>query len=111
LRDPRERLLDILHAIGEIERYAAKGRSAFDADELVRTWIVHHVEIIGDASRGVAPQVRDLAPDVPWPAIVAMRNILVHGYFEIDADVVWEVVTRDLPALRRGVEALLRRLP
>jgi uncharacterized protein with HEPN domain len=111
VRDPRERLLDVVHAIDEIERYAKGGRAAFDADELVRTWIVHHLEIIGEAARGIAPQTRALAPDVPWAAIVAMRNILVHGYFEIDADVVWQVVTRDLPGLRRGVENLLRRLP
>ena len=57
MRNPRERLLDILYAIAAIDRYAERGRPAFDADELVRTWIVHHFEIIGEAARSLPPGV------------------------------------------------------
>lgn len=110
MRDPRERLRDILHAIDAIERRAQAGRAAFDTDELVQVWIVHHLEIIGEAARGLGPAAQALAPEIPWKAIVAMRNVLVHGYFDIDVDLVWRAVLRDLPDLRRGVEELLRRL-
>ena len=51
MRDDRERLLDILEAIERIERYAARGREAFENDELLQTWVVHHVQIIGEAAR------------------------------------------------------------
>ena len=54
--------------------------------------------------------IRALAPGIPWQKIVGMRNVLVHGYFEIDADVVWEAATRDVPALKPGLEQLLKRL-
>ena len=110
MRDPAERLQDILDDITHIERYAARGREAFGKDELIQNWIARHLQIIGEATRAIPEEVRLLAPAVPWPKIVGMRHILVRDYFAIDTDVVWRVVERDLPALKAEVEALARRL-
>ncbi|WP_366946698.1 HepT-like ribonuclease domain-containing protein [Roseiflexus sp.] len=55
-------------------------------------------------------QVRTLAPDIEWPKIIGMRNVLIHGYFDIDTDLVWEAASRDALALKPRVEDLLRRL-
>lgn len=110
MRDARERLRDILEAIGHIERYAARGRQAFENDELVQNWFVRHLQIIGEAARSVPQDVRDRAVDVPWAKIVGMRHILVHDYFAVDTDVVWDVIERDLPDLKRWIEALLARM-
>jgi uncharacterized protein with HEPN domain len=55
-------------------------------------------------------QIRTLAPDVPWHKIIGMRNVLVHGYFEIDTDIVWDAATRDAPALKPALERLLAEL-
>lgn len=52
-------------------------------------------------------EAADAAPDVPWSAIVGMRNRLVHAYFDVDTDVVWKTVTNELPALRNRLQALL----
>jgi uncharacterized protein with HEPN domain len=97
VRDPRARLCDILDAIDRIEVYAARGRQAFESDELVQSWFVRHLQIIGEAVRALPQEVRDRAPDVPWSRIVGMRHILVHDYFDIDRDAVWDVVERHLP--------------
>ncbi len=107
MRDPRERLKDILEAIGHIERYARRGRQAFEDDELIQNWFVRHLQIIGEAARSLPQETRDRAPDVPWSRIVGMRHILVHDYFAVDTNVVWDVVQRDLPELRRQIRALL----
>ena len=107
MRDDRSRLLDILEAISRIERYAAKGRAAFDADELLQTWVVHHIEIIGEAVRALSPELRAAHSSVPWREIVRMRNVLVHAYFGIDLERVWLVVEKDLPALQRQVTQVL----
>ena len=88
MRDDRERLRDILEAIERIEKYAAMGRQRFEQDELIQIWIVHHLQLIGEAARALSADFRDSQPRVPWSQIVGMRNILVHNYFGVDADIV-----------------------
>jgi uncharacterized protein with HEPN domain len=107
MRDPQERLRDILDAITRIERYVARGRDAFDQDELIQVWIVHHLQIVGEAAAQLGRDFHDAHPEVPWPQIVAMRNILVHEYFGVDLREVWRTVERDLPGFKRAIERLL----
>ena len=107
MRDDRERLLDILEAIARIERYATRGRDAFEHDELIQNWVVSHIQIIGEACRAISTELRTQHREVPWRAIVGMRNVLVHRYFGIDQDAVWAVVEQDLPDLKRAVTAIL----
>ena len=108
MRDVRERLLDIIEAIERIERYAAHGEDAFRRDDLIQTWIVFHLQIIGEASSKLGRDFHEMYPEVPWPRIVAMRNVLVHDYFGIDLNEVWAAVERELPDLKHEVEKILK---
>ena len=110
MRDPKERLRDILDAIDRIERYTTRGRIAFERDELIQVWIIHHLQVIGEAAAQLSYPFRDMHPEVPWPQIVAMRNVLIHEYFGIDLNEVWKTVERDLPAFKGAVEGLLKEL-
>lgn len=110
MRDPAERLRDMLDAIAAIERYRDRDRASFERDELLQVWFLRNLQILGEAVRGIREDVRALAPHVPWPSIVGMRNVLVHGYFEIDADIVWDAANRDVPALQPALQRLLRDL-
>lgn len=110
MRRESERLLDVLEAIERIEKYAVQGRDAFDADELIQTWIIHHIEIVGEACRALSAEFQAYHSDVPWSDIIGMRNILVHHYFGIDRDAVWAVVDRDLPELKLSVLAILAEI-
>ncbi len=110
MKDDSERLRHLLEAIDRIERYVARGRSAFDTDELVQTWIVYHLQIVGEAARKTSKELKKDHPEVPWAEVIATRNVLVHDYVEIDLPSVWDIVTRDLPALRQQIEALLKIL-
>jgi uncharacterized protein with HEPN domain len=107
MRDPKERLRDILEAIEHIERYALQGRGAFERDELIQNWIVRHLQIIGEAARATPQEIRAMAPDVPWSQVIGMRHILVHDYFRIDTEIVWNVVENDLQGLKRSLQRLL----
>lgn len=107
MRDDIERLRDIQEAIGRIQQHAAKGRSAFEQDELLQTWVVHHLQIIGEATRHLSSALKENHPEIPWSRIIGMRNILVHDYFSIDIEAVWQAVEHDPPDLKRKVGALL----
>jgi uncharacterized protein with HEPN domain len=110
MRDPKERLRDILEAIEAIERYLHRGKADFEQDELLQGWFVRNLQIIREAARALPEEVRALAPEIEWPKIIGMRNVLVHGYFDIDADIVWDAASRDAPALKPRIERLLQRL-
>jgi uncharacterized protein with HEPN domain len=101
MRDNNERILDMLDAIDRIERYSLKGREIFENNELIQTWIIHHLQIIGEAAAKVDKDFRELYPEVPWPQIVGMRNVIAHEYFGIDLDEVWQVVEIELPLLKQ----------
>ncbi len=110
MRDPKERVLDIMDAIAAIERHPGRDKAAFERDELLQVWFLRHLQIIGEAARALPEDVRALVPEIPWSEIIGMRNILVHGYFDIDTDIVWDAATRDVPAIKPGVERLLKTL-
>lgn len=99
--------MDIQEAIERIDKHAARGRAVFETDELVQNWIVHHLQIIGEAVRALPKDFRDAHREVPWPNIIGMRNVLVHNYFGVDIAAVWAAVEHDLPELKKHVAALL----
>ncbi len=111
MRALRERLEDILEAIRQIEVEQAKGKIEFERSELIQVWMVHHLMIIGEAVRAIDPATRQKYPAVPWRQIAGMRNILVHDYFRINQDVVWETIERHVPALKAEVQNILNGLP
>jgi uncharacterized protein with HEPN domain len=110
MRGERDRLLDILEAIERIEKYAIEGKSAFEADELIQTWVVHHITIIGEACRSLSDDFQAHYANIPWADIIGMRNILVHHYFGIDTDAVWSVVEHDIPELKFNIETILKNI-
>jgi len=111
VRDDRERLLDIIEAIERIERHVHSGRAAFASEELVQVWVIHNLEILGEAARGVSEDLRRRRPDVLWREVVAMRNVLAHGYFGIDVERVWATVEKDLPTLKEQIRAIIAEMP
>ena len=110
MREPAERLRHMLEAIANIERYLDRGREAFERDELLESWLIRNLQIIGEAARTLPQDLRDRAPGVPWSKIIGMRNILVHDYVGIEPEILWDAVEHDLPSLKRSLEALLHTI-
>lgn len=109
MRRDLERLEDVLEAIERIQEQTKTGREVFDGEPLIQVWVVHHLEILGEACRGLSAELQSRHPEVPWGAIIGMRNILVHDYFGINLDEVWAAVERDLPSLRDQVLSILEQ--
>jgi uncharacterized protein with HEPN domain len=87
---------------------AGKRRADLDADRKLVLAVVKCLEIIGEAAARLSEEVQDSLSEVPWPDIVGMRNRLIHGYFDIDYDIVWATVQDELPALVQRLETALR---
>ena len=84
-----------------------RGRDDLDADEMLGMALVRLLEIVGEAAKNVTDERRSSAPGIPWRAIAGTRDRLVHAYFDVDLDIVWEIVSVDLPALIPELERLL----
>ncbi len=92
---------DILAAIGKIEGYT-RGitRDAFLADDKTIDAVVRNLEIIGEAARRMPSEFVTAYPGVPWQQIAGLRNRVVHEYFGLDLEIVWQIIERDLPQLK-----------
>lgn len=108
MRDDLKRLSDIIESIENIERYSAKGTDAFFQDELIQVWIIHHIQIIGEAASKLSASLRDRYPLITWSDIISMRNVLVHQYFGIDLNMIWDTVIIDIPILKQQIERIIK---
>ena len=92
-----------LKAVGLLE-----GRTLveFKGDEVRSLALVHLLEILGEAAGGVSARTKSAHPELPWAKMAATRNRLIHGYFSIDLEIVWQVCKEDLPPLIASLRAL-----
>jgi uncharacterized protein with HEPN domain len=82
-------------------------RETYNADENLRLALIHLVQVIGEAARHVSREFTSTHPEIPWENIVGMRHKVVHDYLGVDEDIVWQVVTEDLPKLVEALEPLV----
>ena len=103
-----QRLTHIIEAIKRIDRsLEGVSRDTFYADEDKQGNVVRCFEIIGEAANHVAKEIQEANPDIPWAAIIGMRNNLIHGYNEIDYEIVWEAVQCNLKGLKERIADIL----
>jgi len=84
-----------------------RDRATYDLDETLRLALAHLLQVVGEAARRVSDGFRDQHLDIPWKAIIGMRHKVVHDYMDVDVDIVWDTVTRELPPLIAQLEAIL----
>ncbi|GBL13957.1 hypothetical protein MTo_01252 [Microcystis aeruginosa NIES-1211] len=110
MRDDSERLRDILEAIERLEKYARQGKTLFEQQELIQTWIVYHLQIIDEAARATSQEFKARYPEVPWRDASDLRNLTIHEYFRINLEIIWDIVENDIPPLKGQIEAILQEL-
>jgi uncharacterized protein with HEPN domain len=107
-RDDLIRIRHMLDSARETMFFARnKTRRDLDSDRMLVLSTLKSIEIIGEAASKVSKETRDDHPEIPWPSIVGMRNRLIHAYFDIDLDRVWDTLTDDLPALISELEKII----
>ena len=102
------RLRHMLDAALKVREFVAgRTRGDLEQDERLALALVRLVEIIGEAAKQVSEETRTLHPHIPWASIMATRNRLIHGYFDVDLDIIWHIVSADLPALIPVLQRIL----
>jgi len=109
LRTDKVRIRHILDASKEVVEFTkGRSRAELDSDRKLNLSLVRLLEVIGEAARGMSDEFRTQHAELPWKKMVGMRDRLIHGYYDVDLDVVWETATEDLPGLVEKLESVLR---
>jgi uncharacterized protein with HEPN domain len=102
------RLRHILDAIGYIEKFSAgKTKDDIYKDDMYRFSVERQLEIIGEAANNLSPSLTSKNTDVPWPQIRSFRNFIVHEYFGLDLELIWNVLTVHIPPFKLQIEKIL----
>jgi len=109
MRSDRSRLLDIDEAVQRIREKLPSTKEEFSQSDLLQVWVLYHIQVIGEAANGISPEFQDQHLEIPWKDIIAMRHLLVHQYFGIDLDEIWNTAKQDLPKLQQDISRILKR--
>lgn len=106
--EPREFLGHILAETDYLVSVSATlTRAQLEEDPTLQRAVVRSIEVIGEASKRVPASVRDAHPHIQWRSMARMRDRLVHDYFGVDFDIVWDVVRNKIPELRNELRRIL----
>ena len=104
----KQRLLPIIDAISEIQIYTIdESLDVFLSNSMMRFASIKQLEIIGEAANYLSAETKEKFSDIEWKQIIGMRHILVHEYFGIDANLIWQVIIKDLPVLEVKIKGVL----
>ena len=96
-----------LESLERIEAYNAGGREDFMRSSMAQDATVRNLEVVGEATKRLSPEIRSAHPEIPWRNMARMRDVLIHDYMGVDLEIVWEVVENRLRPLRDHLSTLL----
>jgi len=104
-------LEDIVTAIRKIEKYTQEiSLKFFESDEKTVDAVIRNLEIIGEAANNIPKEVKNKYSDIPWNRIVAMRNKVIHEYFGVDWDILWQTIQEDIPDLKKQINKMIKNV-
>ena len=107
MRDYKQQLDDIHLAIRKIEKYTKDlSLQKFKNNDLVIDAVVRNLEVIGEASKKIPPEIKATTPGIEWKKIAGLRDILIHEYFGVDVEILWDIIENKMPELKKAVQMM-----
>lgn len=107
----KQRLIHILESIEEIEKYTAgENLENFMQNSMMKFASVKQIEIIGEAANHITEETKNKFSEIQWRQITGLRHVLVHEYFGIDSNLIWQIIIEDIPALKIMIQEVLTSL-
>jgi uncharacterized protein with HEPN domain len=107
----KQRLIHILESIEEIEKYTAgENLENFMQNSMMKFASVKQIEIIGEAANHITEETKNKFSEIHWRQITGLRHVLVHEYFGIDSNLIWQIIIKDIPALKMMIQEVLTSL-
>ena len=108
-RGDREFLMDMLIACERIMKYTEDlSYEGFRGNDMIIDAVVRNIEILGEASKNISEELKKKYPEVEWREISRTRDKIIHSYFGVDLSIVWDIVTVDIPSLRKKLERIAK---
>ena len=109
MKDDRVYLLHVRDCLDRIVAYTRDGREAFLADTKTQDAVIRNFEIVGEAVKNLSQAHKDAHPAIPWKRIAGLRDLLIHRYFGVKLETVWEVIEREVPDFRAAIDEMLEQ--
>lgn len=104
-------LEDINEFILLIEKYIeGLDYKTFSENQMVIDAVLRNLELIGEASKNIPEEIKRKFSNLPWPEMIGLRNIAAHGYFKIDLEIIWDIITKDIPESKKKLIIMLKEL-
>ncbi|MCC5912491.1 MAG: DUF86 domain-containing protein [Clostridiaceae bacterium] len=107
MKDDRTYLNHIVECINNIETYTEEGKEKFMESTLIQDAVIRNLEIVGEATKKISIDVRNSYAELPWREMAGLRDVLIHDYFGVDVKIVWNVVEKELPKVKKGIKHIL----
>ncbi len=107
-REPKFLIEDMITAIKKIEKYT-QGISSleeFERSDIISDAVIRNLEIIGEAASKLSNEIQQKYSDIPWKNIIGLRNVVIHGYFVVDLEIIWKIIKDQLPWLKERLEII-----
>jgi len=107
--DDKTRIHHIFDAILKLERFSqGRKREDLDSDDMLLFAMMKALELAGEAASRISPEFKSQHSEIPWKEIITIRNRLIHGYFDIDHDILWNIFTSDIPSFKSKLEVIIK---
>jgi uncharacterized protein with HEPN domain len=110
VKDDQVYLFHIRDAIDRALNYSSAGKSAFLADSKTQDAVIRNLEVVGEAVKNLSDTLKSRHPKIPWKRVAGMRDKMIHEYFGVNPQLIWEVIEHELPVLKVEVESILEIL-